>query len=216
MAEVSTFTDLNELFGRFFAGKNVIDIGGMSGDADGVYPIEKLKRIAKSVTCVDANRHEKIDMSGIEFHQCKIEDFKADRKFEGAFCGEIIEHIGNQEIFLTKIKDLLREDATMIFTTPNSSAISDFYRIAMSGVDPRQDMICERQNGVYLSGHVVIHNIATLQQLFYGVGLTITHAFYRRPIGGNIVKQFIRDAILRWRPYFGSQIVVVAQPSAAA
>ena len=84
----------------------------------------------------------------------------------------------------------------------------------LRGRDPRQDAIYQRQYGVYVSGHIVIHNIATLQQLFDSVGMTVTDIYYHRPVGGNFVKQWMRDAILTWRPQFSSQIVAVAARSA--
>lgn len=124
----------------------------------------------------------------------------------------MIEHIADQEIFLTKVRSLLHHDGKLIVTTPNSTALSDFYRIIKTGSDPRQDQIFDRINGVYVSGHVVIHNIATLQQLFDSVGMRITDVFYKKPVGGNIIKQMIRDAILNWRPHLSSQIVVIAEP----
>lgn len=212
MTNIRTFADLEEIFRIYCRDKEVIDIGGMSGDVNNVFPIEKIKRLARSVTCVDANKNDKIDIQGIDFIQGKIQDFKSDKKYQVAFCGEVIEHIADQEIFLTKVRSLLHHDGKLIVTTPNSTALSDFYRIIKTGSDPRQDQIFDRINGVYVSGHVVIHNIATLQQLFDSVGMRITDVFYKKPVGGNIIKQMIRDAILNWRPHLSSQIVVIAEP----
>lgn len=213
MTNITTFRDLDEIFTRYCRDKEMIDIGGMSGNVDNVFPLEKLQKFAKSILCVDANRNELINLGKAEFVQSKIEDFNTDKRFDVAFCGEIIEHIANQETFLLKVKSLLAEGGKAIFTTPNSTAMSDIYRIIKLGRDPRQDEIMERMNGVYFSGHVVIHNIATLQQLFDSVGMTITDVYYRRPVGQNIFKQWLRDAILMWRPQFSSQIVVVAERS---
>jgi len=212
MPIIHTFADLEEIFRIYCGDKEVIDIGGMSGDENSVFPIEKIKRLASRVTCVDANKNNKIDMQGIEFVQCKIQDFKSDKKYQIAFCGEVIEHIADQETFLSKVRSLLSAGGKLIVTTPNSTALSDFFRIVKTGADPRQDLIFDRTNGVYVSGHVVIHNIATLQQLFDSVDMRITDVFYKRPVGGNMVKQIIRDAILNWRPNLSSQIVVIAEP----
>jgi hypothetical protein len=211
MPNIHTFTDLDEIFGTYCRGQEIIDIGGMSGDINDVFPTEKLKRFAKSLTCVDANTNAKIDLTGIEFIQARIQDFNSPRKFHVAFCGEVIEHIADQESFLRKIKSLLTEDGMVIVTTPNSSSLSDFVRTIWAGRDPRQDLIFEPVNSVYVSGHVVIHNIGTLQQLFHGIGFDITDVYYRRPIGGSFLKQALRDAILKWRPHLSSQIVVVAR-----
>lgn len=211
MTNIHTFTELDEIFEIYCRDKDVVDIGSMSGTEHDVFPTDKLKRVARSLTCVDANKNPKIDITGIEFVQSRIEDFETPKKFQTAFCGEIIEHIAQQETFLLKVKSLLTPDGRLIITTPNSSAISDIYRIMLTGADLRQDAICAPVNGVYVSGHVLIHNIATLQQLFDSVGMIVTDAYYRKPVGGNLMKQLVRDAILQWRPQLSSQIVVVGK-----
>jgi trans-aconitate methyltransferase len=211
MTNINTFGDLDEIFRIYCLDKAVIDIGGMNGDENAVFPIDKIKQQARSVTCVDANKNENVDIQGIEFIQSKIQDFDTDKKYQIVFCGEVIEHIADQQAFLTKVRSLLSPDGKVIVTTPNSSALSDFYQIVRTGADPRQDRIFSLTNGVYESGHVVIHNIATLQHLFDSVDMRITDVFYKRPVGGNIFKQMLRDAILSWRPHLSSQIVVVAE-----
>ncbi len=205
------FSDLEEIFSRYCKNKHVADVGGMSTDGAGIFAIRLLVRHAASVCCIDAIHNPLLDLSGIEFIQSRLEDLDISRKFDVVFCGEIIEHIANQEAFVKSVIRLLAPHGKLIITTPNSTSISEVWQIILKGKNPREDIVCKKTSGVYVSGHVVIHNISTLRQLLDGYDLCVTDTYYRAPRGGALLKSWFRSLILCFRPEFSNQIVVICE-----
>lgn len=205
------FSDLEDIFLLHCKHRHVADIGGMSTDGAGVFATRLLVKHAASVCCIDAIFNPMLDLSGIEFIQSRLEDLDLARQFDVVFCGEIIEHNANQEAFIKSVSRLMAPEGKLIITTPNSTSISEMWQIIIKGQNPREHIICEKTSGVYVSGHVIIHNISTLKQLLDGYGLRVAAAYYRAPRGGNMLKNALRSLLLRFRPEFSSQIVVVCE-----
>jgi len=210
------FSDLEEIFQRYCKGKHVVDIGGMSTDGAGVFATRLLVKHAASVCCIDAIHNPSLDLSGIEFIQSRLEELDLNKRFDVVFCGEIIEHNANQELFVKSVRRLMEPDGKLIITTPNSTSLSDIWQIIIKRKNPREDILCEKISGVYVSGHVVIHNISTLKQLLDGYGLCVIASYYKAPRGDSLLKNAARSLLLRFRPEFSSQIVVVCEFNAAS
>lgn len=102
-------------------GKNILDIGCASG-----YLARELKRDHNFVAGVDISEKHITEAKKVldEAYALDIENDPwpvslVEKKFDIIICGEVIEHLFDQDAFLEKVKILLRPSGKLIMTTPN-------------------------------------------------------------------------------------------------
>ena len=139
------------------------------------------------------------------------------KKFDVIWAGAVLEHNENQGDFIRKCEELLKEDGKLIILVPNSFYIVDILMIMFTGKHLRENKVFEKIDGVYPSGHVVIHNENTLSQLLKSYNLKIIRAYY---LLGKINKtwnplklfmQSIIKSLIILRNRLSSTIIIVAQ-----
>lgn len=205
----TTYLSIEEIFQIFMKNKRVIDIGaGLGGDP---WKFRLIQKYANYALAVDNWMPKNIKLiADINFIKSKIEDLDLDDKFDIVFSSEVIEHMPNQIDFLKKLKTLLTDDGKIIITTPNSTWIHNFIYILLNNKDPREDKIFKQIDGVFVSGHPLIHNISTLQQLFYIAGLKVDKVFYSNPYKNKQgIKNRLKSFIYEFRPNLSETILVV-------
>lgn len=145
----------------------------------------------------------------------KIEDHNPIDKYDLVFAWEIIEHISEQKTFVDSCKKLIKDNWEVIITTPNSTSIREFLSCIFRWHIWRE--IYWKIDGVYLSGHVVIHNITTLKQLFDESWMEITEEYYY-PESSWIEDWFlpyiywkIFEFFYLFRPIIAPNIIIVAK-----
>jgi 2-polyprenyl-3-methyl-5-hydroxy-6-metoxy-1,4-benzoquinol methylase len=107
---------------KLAAEKDVLDIGSVG--QTGAYNLwDNLKATAKTITGIDTQAS---DVDGIVLGDMEAYDFK--RKFDIIVAGDVIEHVSNQGLFLDNIKRHLKDDGTLIITTPNAKWWTVFLR----------------------------------------------------------------------------------------
>ncbi|MDP2929458.1 MAG: class I SAM-dependent methyltransferase [Candidatus Omnitrophota bacterium] len=111
-----------EIIGRYAAGKDVLDVGGVGQNAE--YNLwRELKLCAKSLTGIDIMpSNDKDIVTG------NMETYSFGRKFDVIILGDVIEHVDNQGLLLDNSKKHLRPDGVLIVTTPNAKWFSVFKR----------------------------------------------------------------------------------------
>jgi SAM-dependent methyltransferase len=98
---------------------NVIDIGC----GDGFF-LELLSRSGMKPDGLDGSEQaiqacrERLGNKTGDIHCCFIEEFAPERKYDLVFCGEVLEHIEDDRVFLKEINRLTQIDGILILTVP--------------------------------------------------------------------------------------------------
>jgi SAM-dependent methyltransferase len=95
-------------------GKDVLDIGSV-GQAREYSFWNMLKGNCKSLMGIDI-----VESEDPKIIKGDMEREKLGKKFDVIIAGDVIEHVNNQGLFLQNIQRHLREDGTLIITTPNA------------------------------------------------------------------------------------------------
>ncbi len=100
-----------------------------------------------------------------------LENVKLDRTFDVVVAGEMIEHLLNPGLFLKGIKRFLRDDSTLLITTPNAYSIFRFLIYALSGKRGKNEPVHP--------DHVAYYSFRTLTRLLELTGYeVIEFCFY--------------------------------------
>lgn len=110
-------------------GKDVLDIGSVGQTTNynlwDAYNTVELK----SLTGIDlpnvGEENEKMFNAKIENSDKRIvygnmETYSFNKKFDIIVAGDVLEHVNNQGLFLTNIRNHLKKDGVFVFTTPNA------------------------------------------------------------------------------------------------
>lgn len=174
--------------------KDVLDVGFIGG-----LHKEILKR-AKTVVGIDNNaqifqiqrENQKPDVCYI---YADAENFNLNRKFDVIVAGELIEHLDNPGLFLDCVHRHLREDGSLVITTPNARHLASSIR----------DRQC-------CTGHIQLYtpNILTLLLKRHGFEVVSLQFFWAEPknLCGKLYENFAR-----FFPQFAFYFGVVAKIS---
>ena len=111
---------------KFSKNKEVLEIGSGSGygayymATHGVKNIFAIDPDGKTVDFAKSNFKAKY----LQYQKSKIEDLKIKSKFDVVFSFEVIEHLENPEIMLSKVKSLLKKGGVLLVSTPNRALSS--------------------------------------------------------------------------------------------
>lgn len=97
----------------------ILDIGFGKGGASLFFAKagKKVTSIGKNTASYKYPRDE-FKKYGIDVHDCTIEEFSADKKFDAIWCSHMLEHCCNISLTLQKIRDLLKDDGWLFITVP--------------------------------------------------------------------------------------------------
>lgn len=115
-----------EIIKKFTGNPNpkILDVGaGLGFFAQSVaekYP-------SHNITCLDFSEYAVTHMKskGLDAHQGTIELFNTDKKFDGVYMREVIEHLYNPLDALKKINKLLNNNGIFYYTTGNTDQVKD-------------------------------------------------------------------------------------------
>ena len=124
---------------KYIHNKDVLDVGSIGQtDKYSLWDLYKQVQI-KSLTGIDLQDASKTAKS--TFHSNKdviasdkrvvygnMENHNLGREFDVVVAGDVLEHVDNQGLFLDNIHRHLREDGTLIITTPNAKWINVIFR----------------------------------------------------------------------------------------
>lgn len=105
-----------------------------------------------------------------EFHECLIEDFDTDEKFDSVFMLNILEHVINPVGLLQKAACLLKDDGVLIVHVPNGNAINRKLAVAMGTLES-----CEELSpfDINVAGHRRTYTMETFTEDIKKAGLNI-------------------------------------------
>ena len=109
----------------------------------------------------------------------KLDELKINRQFEVVVAGELLEHLSNPGMFLSKVKPLMADGGILIITVPNAHAIKSFARVLLF----RKELIHP--------DHVCYFSPATIEHLCKRYSLKITETLYYVTTPSNTVKRIV-------------------------
>lgn len=120
----------------YIKGKDVLDIGCVEHTLDvknkeRIWVHDFLREHTLHVTGIDIQERdiETLKKQGYDVSCQNAESFRFDKKFDVIFVGELIEHLSNPGLFLEKCREHLKDQGTLIITTPNAFSITRFLHI---------------------------------------------------------------------------------------
>ncbi len=120
-------------------GKRVLDLGCIGQNSS--TPVSSrwlhwyLSQHAKELIGVDINKEaiDELNRKGFNIICADVEELNLNDRFEVIVGGDIIEHLSNIGIFLSKIEKHLKDDGICLLSTPNPVTVMQFFSILFSG-----------------------------------------------------------------------------------
>lgn len=185
------------------SGKKILDVGCCDGTIG-----KKLIDNGNEVFGVDIAKEcvEQAVRSGIKAQVCNLEEgfFNFGFRFDLVLAGEIIEHIEDTNFFLQNIRKVLREQGSVIITTPNLATLGRRF-LLLFGKNPHIEVSPEP----YSAGHLRYFVKDTLFWLLEKNGFRIT-AFTSDRINLNESGTLRSEILAKILPTFGKTLIVKA------
>ncbi len=122
-------------------------------DASGKHLVEARKRIPNG-----------------EFHECLIEEFETDERFDTVMLLDILEHVIDPQLVLKKAASFLSDDGILIVHVPNAHAVNRKIAVLMGTLES-----CEELSpfDIEIAGHRGYYVLETLKQEVGNAGLKL-------------------------------------------
>lgn len=133
---------------------------------------EMFKRHFSRVVGVDASASHIADARkrcpDVEFHECLIEDFDIDEKFDSVFLLDVLEHAEDPITLLRKATSYLNKDGVIIVHVPNAKAVNRKIAVKMGTL-----LDCTELTpfDIEIAGHRRSYTLCTLERDIVGSGL---------------------------------------------
>ncbi len=189
-------------------GKRVLDCGGVDHcfvehkREEGSWLHDRICEKAEDCVGVDIleDRVNQLNaMDGYKFLVANVEELDFEEEFDVVVAGELIEHIYNAGLFLDGAWKALKENGTLIITTPNSQAFSKMLYTVVQGQE-----VCHEEHTCYYSKQ-------TLSYLVERHGFEVEEFHILKRPARTRVKHWVRSAVHAVRPQLGEQLVLVAK-----
>ncbi|KKP40276.1 MAG: hypothetical protein UR30_C0005G0057 [Candidatus Peregrinibacteria bacterium GW2011_GWC2_33_13] len=129
-----------------------------------------------------------------EFHECLIEDFKTDEKFDSVFMLNVLEHVINPIELLQRAAGLLKDDGVLIVHVPNANAINRKLAVAMGTLES-----CEELSpfDINVAGHRRSYTMETFTNDIKKAGLNIkkTGGVFYKMLSTPQIDWFLRNGL---------------------
>ena len=121
------------------------------------------------------------------------------RKFEVIVAGDIIEHVYNQGLFLSSIREFCNDRTEVLITTPNCFSTHYFWPFFLSKRD-----ICRED-------HTCWHSDKTLKQIIEFHGFKVTEMYFSNEQVVNGIRPFFRVMAKKLFPHTAHGLICVAK-----
>ncbi len=193
------------------SGKTVLDVGSFDGTI-----AQKIEQSGNRVVSVDVSfaalQNAKKRVSNV----VQISPFSEypfrDQTFDIVFFGEVLEHIMDTDSILLELKRILKNNGSLIVTTPNVASLPRRL-LLLFGKNPFLEFSLNPQRSVPGIGHIRYFTKATLFELLEANGFDVEDFtsdavnFFK---GGRGCSTFLA----RLFPFFGKSLIVKCRKSA--
>lgn len=183
-------------------GRTVLDVGGGWGSHRADWVHGRIAHVANRVVGIDLDP-DKVNKArdlGYNFVQGDATNFSLDEQFDVVFAGELLEHLECFSGFLDAARRHLRQNGTLLITTPNAFGFMNFvYRI---GGSPRVN-----------ADHTCWFCADTLRQLLERSGFAVEEIQYLRHTTPGRIRGVLARAVRRLLPErvaYNTMMVVAA------
>jgi 2-polyprenyl-3-methyl-5-hydroxy-6-metoxy-1,4-benzoquinol methylase len=189
----------------YVEGRTVLDVGAASGHRREDWMHGLIASVAQEALAIDHDEAIVAELCrrGVDVVYGDAQALALGRTFDVVFAGEVIEHLDDFRGFLSSARSHLRPGGTLVLTTPNAFAISNFiYRI---GGQPRIN-----------ADHRCWFCEDTIRQLLERNGFSIREIGYIRHRTPSPVRRVFGSTIRRLLPQrlaWGT-LLIVAEPVA--
>ena len=124
---------------KYVAGKSVLDLGSVGQDNSKYTGNEWLhgdiSKTAKELVGVDIDKEgvDALKKKGFDVVFSNVEEMNLNRKFEVIVAGDIIEHVSNAGLFLSRVEQHLEDDGVLVLCTPNPITVMQFFSLLFFG-----------------------------------------------------------------------------------
>jgi 2-polyprenyl-3-methyl-5-hydroxy-6-metoxy-1,4-benzoquinol methylase len=190
------------------SGKRVLDCGGVDHSfvehkrQEGSWLHDRICDFADDCIGVDILEERVKELNSLnryKFLTANVEELDFQEEFDVVVAGELIEHIYNAGLFLDGAWKALRQNGTLVITTPNNQAFSKILYTAIQGKE-----VCHQEHTCYYSKQ-------TLSYLVERHGFEVVDFHILKRPAQTRVKHWIRSAVHAIRPQLGEQLVLVAR-----
>ncbi len=183
--------------------KVVLDLGCWDGS------IAKMIKDQGNVVHGMENSRQAVELArtkGIIVHEGNIEDDWPDFgiEFDAVFAGEIIEHVFDTDLFLERVRKILKPGGELVLTTPNIAALGRRLML-LFGISP----IVETTAREHDAGHIRYFTKATLFSLLRDNNFEVVR-FASDVINFTSSGNFYSEIIPRYLPTLGRSLIVKA------
>ncbi|MCH2114796.1 MAG: class I SAM-dependent methyltransferase [Pirellulales bacterium] len=188
--------------------KCVLDCGGVDHcfvehkRDEGSWLHDQIRSRAKECVGVDIleDRVDQLNsIDGYKFLVANVEELDFHEQFDVVVAGELIEHIYNAGLFLDGAWRALKDNGTLVVTTPNFQAFSRMVYMVVRGKE-----VCHEEHTCYYSRQ-------TLSYLVERHGFEIKEFHVLGRPAQTRLRTWIRSAVHAVRPQLGEQLVMVAE-----
>lgn len=199
---MTVFRNRFEFIKDYIMGKDVLDLGCLEYSERNASKPEWLHGMI--VQTAKAVGVDIIGGQGIIQADVQDPDFNLCRRFDVVVAGELIEHLGNQAVFLENVRKHLKPDGKLIISTPNAANMGIFLR-----------RVLKLHGGIsQAKGHVLIHDERTLGMILEKHGFQVERIAYWQD--ESCGKKWMISPLLRIWPDMASHIMVSARLGEAA
>ena len=203
----------NKYLSRLASGLDVLDVGCVNHNLnqyrDGGWLHEDLKRVAKSVIGIDyeADCIKTLQAEGYDVICADATNFNLGDSFDLIIAGEILEHLGNTDGFLSCARKHLRSSGKLVITVPNAGSLNYAVQNIFYGHE------------VDNPDHCCLYSETTLRRLLERHGLEVESVGYcpEQVWDGKGLswwcRQVLQYACAPFRPNLLHHLIMVASPS---
>lgn len=149
---------------------------------DGLMTAEFARHFTRVVGVDASGRHlaaARARVPNAKFHECLIEDFDTDERFDSIFMLDLLEHVVDPVAVLRKVASYLADDGILIVHVPNAMAVNRKLAVLMGTLESCEELSPFDLN---IAGHRRSYSIRTLTEDLVSAGLDIENTggiFYK-------------------------------------
>lgn len=135
-----------------------------------------------------------------KFTECLIEDFECENKFDSIFMLDLLEHVVDPSMVLSKVSEMLTEGGRLIVHVPNCDAVNRKIAVLMGTLTSCDEL---SPFDLEIAGHRRAYNLESLQNEIRAAGLKIvkTGGIFYKMMSTPQIDWFLKNGL--WEEGYG-------------